>query len=177
MELLAENSTFSLWLLHYGSFALFGLLAVGIIAMPIPEETLMVLAGLLMSQGKLSLTATPFAALFGSICGMTVSYVLGRTAGHFCIHRLGSWVGLTEKRLQKVHDWFERIGTWTLVIGYFIPGLRHFTGFSAGTTDLEYNRFALFAYSGALLWVSTFLSVGYFFGDRCVAYLACLVHS
>ena len=174
MELFAENSTFSLWLLNYGSFALFGLLAVGIIALPVPEETLMVFAGLLMSQGKLSLATTPFAAFFGSICGMTVSYFLGRTAGHYCIHKFGPWIGLTEKRLQKAHDWFERFGTWTLMIGYFIPGLRHFTGFSAGTTDLEFNRFALFAYTGAFFWVSTFLSLGYFFGDYCVTCIAYL---
>ena len=172
MELLSENSTLSLWLLHYGSFALFGLLAVGIIAVPVPEETLMVLAGVLMSQGNLSVVATPLAAFLGSVCGISVSYWLGRTAGHNFLHRYGKWVGLTEKRLKKAHNWFERFGTWTLLIGYFIPGLRHFTGFSAGSTDLELNRFALFAYSGALLWVSTFLSVGYFFGDYWVAFFA-----
>lgn len=175
IEVLSENSTFSLWLLHYGSFALFGLLAFGIIAFPVPEETLMLFAGLLMSQGRLSLTATPLAAIFGSICGISVSYLLGRTAGNYCIHRFGARVGLTESRLQKAHEWFEKFGTWTLMIGYFVPGLRHFTGFSAGTTNLEFNRFALFAYSGAVVWVSTFLTVGYFFGDCCIALLSYLV--
>jgi membrane protein DedA with SNARE-associated domain len=174
MEFFAENSTFSLWLLQYGSFALFGLLAVGIIAMPVPEETLMILAGLLMSQGKLSLTLTPIAALTGSMLGITLSYVLGRTAGMYFVHRFGKWVGLTEKRLQKAHDWFEKFGIYTLVIGYFIPGIRHFTGFSAGTTNVEFDRFALFAYLGAFLWVSTFLSLGYFFSDYWIACLACI---
>jgi membrane protein DedA with SNARE-associated domain len=165
MEFLAENSTFSLWLLQYGSFALFGLLAIGILALPVPEETLMVVAGLLMSQGRLSLTATPLAALFGSICGISMSYFIGRTAGNYCIHKFGSYVGLTENRIRNAHEWFEKFGTWTLLIGYFIPGLRHFTGFSAGMTSLEFPRFALFAYFGALLWTSAFLSVGYYFGD------------
>lgn len=175
MELLSENSSLSLWLLQYGSFALFGLLAVGILALPVPEETLMVLAGALMSHGNLSITTTVLSAFLGSVCGISMSYFIGRTAGHYFLHKIGPWIGLTEKRLQKAHEWFERFGTWTLMIGYFIPGLRHFTGFSAGTTDLEFNRFALFAYTGAFLWVSVFLSFGYFFGDYCMAFLSALV--
>ncbi|MBV9768998.1 MAG: hypothetical protein JOZ32_05460, partial [Bryobacterales bacterium] len=31
---------------------------------------------------------------------------------------------------------------------------------------LEYHGFAVFAYVGALMWVSTFLFVGYHFGSR-----------
>jgi membrane protein DedA with SNARE-associated domain len=32
-------------------------------------------------------------------------------------------------------------------------------------TSLSYQEFALFAYSGAMIWVATFLSIGYFFGS------------
>jgi membrane protein DedA with SNARE-associated domain len=53
------------------------------------------------------------------------------------------------------------------VIGYFIPGVRHFTGFSSGMATLPFHHFALFAYSGALLWVTSFLTIGYFFGHKC----------
>jgi len=40
------------------------------------------------------------------------------------------------------------------------------TAFAAGMSDLEAPQFALFAYTGAVLWVSAFLSLGYFLGDR-----------
>ncbi len=50
--------------------------------------------------------------------------------------------------------------------GYFIPGVRHLTAYAAGMSDLEAPQFALFAYTGAVLWVSAFLSLGYFLGDR-----------
>jgi len=52
------------------------------------------------------------------------------------------------------------------MIGYFVPGFRHFTAIVAGTSKLEYRAFALFAYSGAVLWVSTFLFIGYHFGEH-----------
>jgi membrane protein DedA with SNARE-associated domain len=165
MDMLPDMETFSLWLVQYGSFALFGLLALGIIALPVPEETLMVLAGILMFNEKLHITETIIAACAGSIFGITVSYALGKTVGNYFLHRYGKWVGIKERQIRLVHEWFEKYGKWTLLIGYFIPGVRHLTGFSAGTSTLEYHRFALFAYTGAVIWVSTFLSIGYFFGN------------
>ncbi len=172
MDCLLNNETLSFWLIEYGSIALFILLALGIIALPIPEETLMVLAGVLMYNGKLLIPSTLAAAYGGSICGITTSYILGRTAGHYLLKKTSGWFGFSEKHLQTAHDWFERYGTWTLLFGYFVPGVRHFTGISAGMTELEYNRFALFAYTGAILWASFFLSIGYFFGDHVLALLA-----
>ena len=73
---------------------------------------------------------------------------------------------LTEKRFQKVHNWFERAGRWSLFFGYYIAGVRHFTAMVAGASALEYPIFAGFAYCGAFTWVLTFLSLGYFVGDR-----------
>ena len=65
-----------------------------------------------------------------------------------------------------MHNWFERIGRWSLFFGYYIAGVRHFTAMVAGASELEYPRFAAFAYSGAFMWVGTFLSLGYVIGDR-----------
>lgn len=165
MDIAHSPDALSLWLIHYGSFALFFLMLIGIVVFPIPEETLMVLSGILIQQGKLHFLPTAIAAYLGAISGITISYFLGRLAGKFLLQKYGSWIGITEERLKKVHRWFERFGKWALLIGYFFPGIRHFTGFSAGSTYLSYRQFALFAYSGALVWATIFLSIGYFFGS------------
>ncbi len=165
MEYLPNQETLVLWLTHYGSWTLFVLLALGIIALPVPEETLMIIAGALIRNGTLHVVPTLLATYGGSLCGITMSYFLGRAFGKFFILKYGSWIGITEKRLNLAHDWFERYGKWSLSIGYFIPGVRHFTGFIAGSTNLEYPIFALFAYVGGVLWATTFLSIGYFFGN------------
>jgi membrane protein DedA with SNARE-associated domain len=169
LELLPETSLFSIWLIKYGSFALFFLLSLGIIALPVPEETLMVVSGILMHNGKLNIPFTIFFSYAGAITGITMSYFMGRTAGNFLLQRYGMWIGITEARLKKAHYWFERLGKWLLVVGYFIPGIRHLTGFSAGATSMKFSHFALFAYSGAILWVSVFLALGYFVGNYCLA--------
>ncbi len=165
MDFLPSQETITIWLTHYGAFAFFGLLVLGIVALPVPEESMMILAGVLMHDGTLPIHTTMLAAYAGSMCGITVSYMLGRTLGIYFVHKYGGWVGITETMLIKAHNWFERFGKWTLLVGYFIPGVRHFTGFFAGTSFLDFRLFIVFAYTGAVLWVSTFLSIGYFLGN------------
>jgi membrane protein DedA with SNARE-associated domain len=103
------------------------------------------------------------------MCGITLSYILGRTFGLALIHRYGKYVHLTEERIRYAHNWFERVGRWGLTFGYFIPGVRHFTAYAAGMSELTAHEFALFAYSGAFLWASTFIGLGYFLGERWAA--------
>jgi membrane protein DedA with SNARE-associated domain len=163
------------WLMQDGYIALFVLLALGILCLPVPEETLMVLSGYLIATGKLPLLPTVVAAISGSICGITLSYLLGLTAGNYLLKKYGHWIGISELKIKQVQKWFNRIGKWALFIGYFIMGIRHFTGYVAGSTLLPYRVFALFAYAGALIWASTFLSVGYFFSDH-LEHLIQLIH-
>ncbi|HEV8051497.1 MAG TPA: DedA family protein [Parachlamydiaceae bacterium] len=165
------NETFAHFLMEYGSIGLFLLLVLGIIALPIPEETLLVFSGALVAQGVLNLNSTILAAVTGSLCGITISYLLGLTGGTYLVQKYGKWFGLTTKRLEQANDWFHHYGKWSLFIGYFIPGIRHFTGFTAGTAAVEYRHFALYAYTGAIVWIATFLSIGYLFGDVCFSFL------
>lgn len=151
------------WLDHYGSVVIFVWLALGIFALPLPEESLLLLLGFLIAKGKLAIVPSLVAAYAGSCCGISGSYGLGFATGHFLVQSWGRYIGLTEKRYQLAHNWFERFGKWTLVIGYFIPGVRHLTGYTAGALRLPFRYFALFAYSGAILWGSLFIGIGYLF--------------
>ena len=155
------------WVSTYGYFAIFGLLVFGIVGLPVPDEFLLTSCGVLAYQGHLSLAPTLLAGVLGSISGITCSYTIGRTLGWKVLHtRLARFVHITDKEIDRIHDWFHRIGHWALIIGYFVPGIRHFTAIVAGTSKLEWPSFALFAYSGAILWVSTFVFIGYHFGPE-----------
>jgi membrane protein DedA with SNARE-associated domain len=166
------------WVSTYGYVAIFGLLTLGIIGLPIPDETLLTSCGFLIYRGQLHAGPTFASALVGSMCGITCSYVIGRTLGWKFLHsRVGKVLHIRDEQIRWVHDWFNRIGHWALMIGYFIPGVRHFTAIVAGTTKLEYPGFAAFAYSGALLWVSTFLFIGYHFGARWEQILGAVEHN
>jgi membrane protein DedA with SNARE-associated domain len=154
------------WITQYGYAAIFVLLVFGIVGLPVPDETLLTFTGYLIYKGHLSPPLAFISALTGSASGITVSYTLGRVFGMALIHRFGKYLHVTPERLDRAHAWFERIGHWALTLGYFIPGVRHLTAYAAGISSLEPPRFALFAYTGSLLWVSTFLSLGYLLGER-----------
>lgn len=154
------------WITQYGYVAIFLLLVFGIVGLPVPDETLLTFTGYLVFKGHLSLVPAYGTALAGSACGVTISYVLGRTFGLALIHRYGRYVRITEEHVRKAHAWFERVGHWGLTFGYFVPGVRHLTAYAAGMSDLEPHQFALYAYSGACIWGGTFIGLGYFLGER-----------
>jgi membrane protein DedA with SNARE-associated domain len=158
--------TIAVWVSHYGYAAIFTLLCLGIVGLPVPDEWLLTFAGFLVYKNHLQLWPALAAACLGSMCGITISYGLGRSLGLFLIHHYGRLFRISQDDLNRVHVWFDRFGTWTLLIGYFVPGVRHFTAVVAGTSKLRFSHFSIFAYSGALIWAGTFISLGYCFGDQ-----------
>ena len=154
------------WVSTYGYAAIFTLLVFGIVGLPVPDETMLVFCGYLVLRGNLRLVPTLIVAFLGSACGITISYLIGRTLGLGFVHKWGRYIGVSEARLEKVHVWFNRIGHWALFVGYYIAGVRHFTAIVAGTSCLEYRAFAAYAYSGAAVWVCTFVGLGYYFGEH-----------
>jgi membrane protein DedA with SNARE-associated domain len=145
---------------------LYLLLALGVFGLPIPDETLLVFTGYLISRGKLDPVAAFAAAVAGAWTGISGSYLLGRTLGIGAVHRYGKYVHLTETRLAYVHRWFDRIGHWMLLVGYYIIGVRHFTAVVAGMSKVGYPTFIAYAWTGGALWVATFLTLGYFLGEN-----------
>jgi membrane protein DedA with SNARE-associated domain len=154
------------WIAQYGYAAIVGLLMLGIVGLPVPDETLLTFTGYLVFRGHLSPLPAFLSAFAGSACGITLSYTLGRTFGLALIHRYGGYLRITPNHVEKAHAWFRRAGHWSLTIGYFIPGVRHFTAYAAGMSALEYPTFALFAYAGAAIWAGTFIGLGYLLGER-----------
>jgi membrane protein DedA with SNARE-associated domain len=160
MELVSE------WISRYGYAGIFMALALGIVGLPMPDETLLTFAGYLVHRGDLRLMPTLISALLGSICGITVSYSLGRLTGYVLIEKYGARLHISMDHIHHVQNRFRRLGGFALVFGYFIPGVRHLTGYVAGASELDAPTFGAFAYLGALLWSHTFIFLGYFLGEE-----------
>jgi len=154
------------WIAAYGLGAIFVLLTLGVFGLPVPDETLLTLTGVLIGQGRLGFPTAWIAAAAGSMCGITLSYVLGRTGGRAILIHYGSWLHVTHDRVARVEDWMEHSGRWALVFGYFVPGVRHLTAIVAGSSELPPSIFASAAYSGAALWSLTFIGLGWYVGER-----------
>jgi membrane protein DedA with SNARE-associated domain len=154
------------FLAHYGYFAIFGFLMLGIVGPLIPDETILVLSGIAVHSGRLHFLPAAGAALAGSICGISVSFSIG-LYGFGWLEKHWPWLhNFANQRLEKPEAWFRRFGKWTLFFGYFMAGARHFTALFAGISKMSYRDFAPAAYAGALCWVLAFVSIGYFVGDQ-----------
>lgn len=153
-------------LYEYGYLAVFFCLVLGIVGLPIPDEVLMTFIGYLSSIEKMKLIPSFFSAYLGSLCGITVSYVLGERLGYPFLWKYGSKFFINRYRLKKTQQMFCKFGNWLLFFGYFIPGIRHLTAYMAGISKISYPRFALYAYSGAFVWCSTFIGLGYTLGNN-----------
>ena len=138
---------------------------VGVVGVPIPDETLLVFTGYLISRGALNPVGAFATAVCGSWCGISVSYVIGRTLGLGVVHKFGRYLRVDDRRLQQVHAWFDRRGHWALFFGYYIAGVRHFTAIVAGASGLGYGTFIAYAWAGGLIWVASFLTLGYYIGE------------
>jgi membrane protein DedA with SNARE-associated domain len=154
------------WITTYGYGMIFLLLTLGVVGLPVPDETLLVFCGYLIFKGRMHPLPAWLSALAGSWCGITLSYTIGRTLGLGVVRRFGKYLHMTEERLDRVHQWFDRIGHWALFAGYYIAGLRHFTAIVAGASKLRFVSFAAYAWPGGLLWVTTFLTLGYYLGEN-----------
>ena len=159
------------WISRYGAGALFGLLTLGVFGLPVPDETLLTFAGVLVREGQIHFLTAWVAAALGSMCGISLSYTLGRTAGVTLVMRYGRWVHLTPAHLRRVEQWMEHAGKWTLTFGYFVPGVRHLTAIVAGSSALPPRIFMMFAYAGAAMWSLTFITLGWYVGEEWEAVL------
>jgi membrane protein DedA with SNARE-associated domain len=157
-----ERHLFEL-LARYGAAMLFFAQMFGIFGLPIPDEFLLTMAGVLVRRGTLDGPTTFVAAVCGCVAGMTLSYLMGRLVGFWVLERMP---GVHAAAIHRTQAWFRRFGRWLLAFGYFVPGVRHVTAIAAGSAPLEFEAFAASAYPGAALWSSTFLAVGYYAGDR-----------
>jgi len=161
---------------QYGYVALFALLALGIVGLPVPDETLMTIVGSLTTYGPLSFPGALAVSFFGAMTGMLVSYTLGKKVGKPFLYAVGKWVKLSPGKLGKAEHWFCRYGLWTVSFGYFVPGVRHFTCYLAGISGVPLWRYLLFAGSGAFVWCLVFLTIGRFIGENWEAILGILHH-
>jgi membrane protein DedA with SNARE-associated domain len=155
-------------LLHIAQYSYWGIffsLGLGILGLPIPDETLMAFVGFQVFQGKLNYSLAITVAFIGTSCGITLGYFIGRLSDKLFLKKYSEKIHITPERFRSAEQFYNRYGKLALCIGYFIPGVRHLTAILAGVSHMPYRTFALFAYAGGFLWTVIFINMGYLLGD------------
>ena len=152
---------------HWGYLIIFLVAALecsAFLGLVVPGESLVLVGGFFAGSGQLDVGDLIIVVAIGAILGDSIGYELGRYFGRSWLLRYGRWLSLRQAHLDRVDDFFKRHGGETVFMGRFIGFLRVLAPFVAGSSRMPYGRFLFYNATGAVLWSTAFVLIGYFVG-------------
>lgn len=131
----------------------------------LPGDSLLFAAGTVaaMSGAPLSLMVIIPLLIGAAFLGDNTNYFFGKFLGKTVYER--NYRFIKREYLDKTHAFYAKHGGKTIIIARFIPIIRTFAPFVAGVGAMTYLRFISFSIFGAIFWVASFATAGYFFGN------------
>jgi membrane protein DedA with SNARE-associated domain len=149
----------------YGYWAVGAALLLENAGIPMPGETILLLASFMAySQHELKLPWIIAVATIAATLGDNLGFALGYYGGRPLLARYQSLFRLKQSTLDRGEKLLARYGPATILVARFVFGMRIIAGPMAGVLRMAWKRFLIFNFLGAVLWVSVISSVGYFFG-------------
>ena len=124
-------------LAHWSYGAIFLTVVLGNVGLPVPEETVLVLAGYAVWRGDLHGPTVLAVGVVSAVVGDNLGYWLGRRYGRLALERYGPWVGVTADRLRRMGNVVARYGRWAVLFARFVAGFRVLAGALVGATGLS----------------------------------------
>ncbi|MFC5480135.1 VTT domain-containing protein [Massilia sp. Mn16-1_5] len=128
-----------------------------------PGDTLLFIAGAFCATGQMSYPLLMALLIVAAVTGNTLNYYIGEAVGQRMFTQNYRWIN--KDALHRTHDFFEKHGGKTIILARFVPVVRTFAPFVAGVSDMTHWRFQLYNITGAVLWVASLVTAGYFFGN------------
>jgi len=128
-----------------------------------PGDTLLFIAGAFCATGEMSYPLLMALLIIAAVTGNTLNYYIGEAVGQRMFTHDYRWIN--KDALHRTHDFFEKHGGKTIILARFVPVVRTFAPFVAGVSDMTHTRFQLYNITGAVLWVASLVTAGYFFGN------------
>ena len=153
------------YMLLYGYWAVFFGVMLENAGVPVPGETILLIAGYFASTGKFHLGFVMLIAATGAVIGDNIGFAIGHHFGRSFLLRIGRFFFLTPKRLEHMENYFARHGNKTILVARFITGLRVFSALLAGASKMPWRIFFVFNVAGAILWSVVITTLGYLFGS------------
>jgi membrane protein DedA with SNARE-associated domain len=148
--------------------AVFGILVVCGLGVPLPEDISLILGGFLVFEGHAHLLPMMAIGFLGILTGDSIIYFAGRRIGTKVGRSEHSLIGrvVTPEKRAKVEQLFAKHGQKIVMIARFLPGVRAVTYFTAGSAGMGYLRFILFDGLAALASAPIFVYLGFRFGGE-----------
>jgi membrane-associated protein len=137
----------------------------GLVVTPfLPGDSLLFVAGAFAALGSLNLFWVLVLLSVAAILGDTINYWVGNYIGPKVFQMQNSRI-FKKEYLDRTHQFYEKYGPITIVIGRFVPIIRTFAPFLAGVGSMTYGKFLTYNVVGGILWIFSFTLGGYFFGN------------
>jgi membrane protein DedA with SNARE-associated domain len=134
---------------------------------PIPSEVILPLAGFSAAQGKLSLVEALIWATIGSLIGAWVLYGVSRAIGIDRLAAIGAKIpGVVPEHFERADHWFNKYGTWSVLVGRVIPVVRSLISIPAGINRMNFLHFTGWTLLGSFVWNSLLIGFGYGLGSQ-----------
>jgi membrane protein DedA with SNARE-associated domain len=153
----------------YGVAAIFLIVCLESLGLPLPGESALVAAGVLSARGDLDLAPALLAVFGGAVLGDGTGYWIGRFGGRPLLQRFGPYLKITPERLDRLEKLFRDRGAWIVATARFVVVLRQLNGVVAGSVSMSWPRFLLANALGAALWTAAWGGGSYLFADALVA--------
>jgi membrane protein DedA with SNARE-associated domain len=147
---------------RYGYLAVFLGVMLESAGVPLPGETVLIAAGVLVHRGVLDPGDALFFGILGAVIGDQIGYWAGRLGGRPFVLRWGRYAFITPERLGHAEAFFARHGGRAVFLARFVAGLRVFGALVAGTSRMPWGKFALYNVLGGIVWATAAVSLGYF---------------
>lgn len=165
------------YLHQYGIGAVFVALLLETFGLPFPGETLLIAASLLAAQGQIQLPLLLAAAWVAAVLGDNLAFYLGRFGGRRVLLRYGGRLGITRRRLTKMHRFYDRFGPEIVIVARFFVIARQLNGLVAGSSGMDPFRFFIYNVLGAALWVGFWGMAAWFLGAHLTKLLDWVAHA
>ena len=160
----------------WGYAGIFFVVILGNIGLPVPEETVLAVAGYLVWSGRVQLLPVLIVALVSAVAGDSLGYWLGRHYGRAPVERYACRL-LTRARVAGAESFVSRYGALAVCIARFVGGFRFLAGPLAGAVGLRFSSFLRGNLLGALLFVPYAVGIGYAIGYGLGPYVAQIQHA
>jgi len=149
---------------NVGYAAVFALIAVETMGIPVPGETALIGAALLAHDGQLDIGLLIALAAAAAIIGDNIGFAIGRKGGRSLFARPGPFHRHRLAVLTHGEPFFARHGPKAVFLGRWVSGLRIASAWLAGMNRMQWPTFLFWNALGGIAWaVSIGLGV-YFLG-------------
>lgn len=144
--------------------AVFTLVLLESLGVPLPGEIALVTASAYASLGHASIYIVITLAALGAIVGGVLGYWIGFKGGLPLAAHYGKYIGVRKSHLDRAHAFFEKNGARTILFGRFVALLRTWAAVVAGAASMSFTKFVTYNTIGSIVWAIVFGWLGYYFG-------------